>query len=1113
MRDIESWLGELGLKRYTSAFLDAEIEVRDLKYLSDQDLVDLGLPMGPRKRITASISRLEPALISPSDTAQVADVDASAPPRPAERRHLTVMFVDLVGSTALADRIDPEEMRNVITLYQDITSEVIETHHGYVAKFMGDGVLCYFGWPQANEDDATRAVRAGLEIIQRVRQHKSPDGTHMATRVGIASGVVVVGDLIGTGAAQETAVVGTTPNLAARLQGIAEPNQVVLPDETVALLGNSFKLDALEMQNLKGIQDSVSAYAVVSEVSKMSKFEERQVGEISPIIGRDAELVSIDMYWNDAVSGAGRMVIVKGEAGIGKSRVVRAVQDRIEQQDHVCITLQCSPYHADSAFHPIIQNLILASEILPSDSASERLKKLQAFTNTGGEDLALFTALIGIDITGLIEVPELPPAQLRARTMDLLVQQILSFAQEKPVLVVLEDLHWMDPTSIELMELTLGAIANQRVMILATARPEFGHVFGKSALVHDIALTRLRRSQVAEIAQNVSGGNDLPDEVLEVIAERTDGIPLFVEELTKTMFDTGAISNAGEKPVLAGRPGEIRIPNSLQDSLMARLDRLHPLKEVAQIAACIGREFEHRLLSDILDLPKPRLDQSLQGLMEAGLIYQRGSSGEIKYHFKHALVRDAAYESMLKETRVVVHARILAALSEHKDPQCEVIAYHAEYAGETQSAIQLWTQSAENALERPAYDEAISHLKRAIELIMPEATLENMEALEQALDLRVRLGVSLFARRGYGATETRQAFEEALKLVDLIGETPLRFTVYSGIWVGRHVRAEHRENVEQANSLISLAHDSRENRMISGALRTAGVGCCMTARFTEAQRLLDKSLDHYDEADHQGSALVSGQDTAVTIYSYIAINLAVMGQTTRARKFIHKAIHSAESTDHPHSIVYAHFHIAMASLILGGEKEFVHHTAVGTKLADEHKLTLWSGFFRLCDTLVRLANRDMQAVADFWSTCKLMLEAEVRVFVPFLMIEAGVRVMEMDMVEEASSLAEQAASLIEDTGEEYAIARLFHLQGLIEKSLNNSNAAETQLKKAVSIADQQDATTWQLRAACDLANLLKAQGRCEDALKLLTPLLNGLGEENSGDDQLLAEKIKSSCGL
>ncbi len=949
MIDIGKWLADLGLPQYEPAFRDNDIDAGLLAELTSEDLKDIGvISVGHRRQMLGAMALLnqptEPVQTDPDlpiSSLQYSDTGESSE---AERRHLTVMFVDLVGSTEMATRMDAEDMRDVITSYQNTVAGVVSRYEGFVAKFMGDGVLCYFGWPRANEDDAERAVRAGLSIIDAVKKTKAPNGSPLATRVGIATGVVIVGDLIGSGVTQEAAVVGETPNLAARLQAVAGLNQLVVAKETQRLLGTIFDLSPLGGQDLKGISGPVDAYLVEGDASVQSRFAARQSGAMTPIVGREREIELMTERWALARSGQGQMVIVSGEAGIGKSRITQAVIEEVAKDDHTRMTYQCSPYHVDSAFYPVTQQMSFAAGFTPSDNSDVRLNKLEKLLGADQDTLRLVAPLLGLDGEARYGALGLTPAQQRARTMKALTGLLVRQAAEKPVLLVYEDLHWVDPTSQELLDILLDQITDQPVMILATARPTFEYSFGGHPIVTKFALNRLGKDQIGAIVSKLTGGKALPDEIMEIIAQRTDGVPLFVEELTKTILESGALKEAGERFVLDGPLSAIAIPTTLHDSLMARLDRLNPIKEVAQTAACIGREFSHGLLSEISPLPDAELSEAMEGLIAAELIYRRGLPPEATYLFKHALVRDAAYESLLKERRRAVHTRILTALEADLDVAPEILAVHAEAANLTDRAIDLWETASKAAIARPAFDEAISHLGRAIALITPQLENSDSPTFERALALQVPLSMTLLTSKGFGADETLGSFEKALVIADKVGETPMRYSILYGLWVGTGSRGRHADALRSAEALVEQTANAPNTAPMVVANRVAGASHYFIGNFAEAERYLGVALDNYDPIAHAGLANQFGQDIAVTIHIFKAHNLLMLGQTRRATTHMEEAEGLATSTGHIQTICYA---LMMRSVFSGlyGDRPDVERclNEVGS-LAQEHNLVGWLAF-------------------------------------------------------------------------------------------------------------------------------------------------------------------------
>lgn len=1114
MPDIESWLAELGLEKYVSAFTDAEIEFADLAYLTDEDLKEVGLPVGPRRRVNEAIKSLRTGsgsnIQEPEASASkqsTPDVISPTPSSDAERRHLTVVFVDLVGSTEMATRMDAEDMRDVITSYQNTVAGVVSRFEGFVAKFMGDGVLCYFGWPRANEDDAERAVRAGLSIIDAVKKTKAANGSPLSTRVGIATGVVIVGDLIGSGATQEAAVVGETPNLAARLQGIAGLNQLVVAKETQRLLGTIFDLSPLGGQDLKGIAGPVNAYLVEGEASIQSRFAARQSGAMTPIIGREREIELMTERWALARSGQGQMVIVSGEAGIGKSRITQAVIDEVAKDDHTRMTYHCSPYHSDSAFYPVTQQMSFAAGFAPSDSPDVRLDKLETLLGDDKDTLRLVAPMLGLDGKARYGALDLTPAQQRARTMKALARLLVRQAAEKPVLMVFEDLHWVDPTSQELLDTLLDQITDQPIMILATARPTFEYGFGGHPIVTKFALNRLGKDQIGAIVSKLTGGKALPDEIMEIIAHRTDGVPLFVEELTKTILESGALKGAGERYVLDGPLSAIAIPTTLHDSLMARLDRLQPIKEVAQTAACIGREFGHGLLAQISHLPETELSTALDGLIEAELIYRRGLPPEATYLFKHALVRDAAYESLLKERRRAVHTRILTALETDPDTAPEVLAVHAEAANLTDRAIDLWEAASKAAIARPAFDEAISHLGRAIALITPK--LENSETppFERALALQVPLSMTLLTRKGFGADETLEAFEKALVVADKIGETPMRYSILYGLWIGMGIRGRHADALRTAEALVEQAVNSPNTPSMVVANRVAGASHHFMGNFAEAQRYLDVALANYDPIAHAGLANQFGQDIGVTVHVFQAFNSLMQGQTRRAATHLDEAESLAKSTGHIQTICYALMLRTLFSVTSGDRPDAERCLNEVAPIAQEHNLAIWLAFLKMMVEVVAAHQGDKASIDRYRKVDAEFAATKTKMFAAPMCIDVGWSALAMGIHDDAAEVAAMAEELIDETGETQALSDLHRLQAAIANAGGDTDTAEKHLVSALDVAQRQGGKLWELRAAIDLAGLWRDQGKNAEAISLLKPVHDCIADGDCPEDRKIAKEL------
>jgi class 3 adenylate cyclase len=725
MQQIADWLEKLGMSEYAQLFAENRIDFSVLPDLADQHLKDLGLPLGDRLKMLRAIRELSKT--------------GSEPPQPeprsqdtAERRQVTVMFCDLVGSTALSARLDPEDLREVISAYQKCAAETVQRFGGFVAKYMGDGVLVYFGYPQAHEDDAERAVRAGLTLVAAVRALK----THapLQTRVGIATGLVVVGDLIGSGASQEQAIVGETPNLAARLQGIAEPNGVVIAESTRRLVGNLFELEDLGEQDLKGIAGPLKAWSALRPSSVESRFDALHAGGLTELVGREEELDLLLRRWSKAKSGEGHVVLLSGEPGIGKSRLTAALLERLASEPHTRLRNFCSPQHSDSALYPIISQLERAAGFAHDDTPEAKLDKLDtllARSATSAQDAALIADMLSLPNDGRYPSLELPPPELRRRTLEALVSQVVTFSRQNTVLMILEDAHWSDPTSLELFDRTVSRIPSLRVLLIVTSRPEFQAPWIGRPHVTALTLNRLAEREVGAMMDGLIGNQLLPANIRQDIVERTDGIPLFVEEMTKALLEAAGESEAMRMAGAVPSPA-MPVPASLHASLMARLDRLGPAKEVAQIGAAIGREFSHALLAAVVRTSETELNSTLERLIEAGLLFRQGTAPQATYLFKHALVQDAAYGTLLREPRRALHARIAETLegrfAEITETRPELLARQCTDAGLIEKAASLWGKAGQRSLERSALIEAVALFTRALDQV---ATLPATPALRR----------------------------------------------------------------------------------------------------------------------------------------------------------------------------------------------------------------------------------------------------------------------------------------------------------------------------------------------------------------------------------------------
>ena len=798
MQSIAHWLHALGFEQYAQRFAENEIDVSVLPHLTDEDLKDIGIPLGHRRKILAAIS-------GPASAAQAAFEPSAAfmPSKTtdaAERRQLTVMFVDLVGSTALSGRLDPEELRDIIGAYHRRCAEVITSSGGFVAKYLGDGVLAYFGYPKAHEEDAEQAVRTGLALIEAVTRLNAGRSTSLQVRVGIATGLVVVGDLLGEGAAREQAVIGETPNLAARLQGLAEPNTVVIADNTRRLLGGLFDYRDLGPLAIAGMDHPVQVWRVLGASSLGSRFEALRAAS-TPLIGREEEIALLMRRWQQAKAGDGSVVLIVGEPGIGKSRIAQTILEQLANEPHTRLRFFCSPHHRHSALYPSIAQLQQAAGFRREDLAETRLNKLVEVLALADHDLReavpLLADLLSIPTGDRYRPLNLSPQKRKEKTLQVQLAQIEGLAAQQPLLMLWEDIHWSDPTTLESLDLLIDRAATLRALIILTFRSEFTPPWVGRPHVTLLSLNRLPRRHRAEMIAHLTGGKILPRGVADQIIDRTDGVPLFIEELTKSVVESGWVTVGGE---------HLAIPTTLQASLLARLDRLAPTREVAQIAAALGRQFSHELISAVADMPSARLENALEQLVQAELVFRRGTPPDATYTFKHALVQDAAYSTLLRNRRQQLHGRIAATLErqfpEIAATQPELVAQHCTSAGVVEKSVEYWDKAGRMAVQRSTMAEAAAHFGKALELLGSLPKSPEQRSNERSLQLA--LAGALTAAKGWASPEAGEAYARARELCRDAPDGAQVATAWAGALSYLHnsaeIRGRHRTGKRTASA-------------------------------------------------------------------------------------------------------------------------------------------------------------------------------------------------------------------------------------------------------------------------------------------------------------------------
>ena len=941
--DVLAWLRELGLERYEQAFQENEISADLLPKLTADDLKDIGVSIvGHRRKLLEAIAALAKPALAQQAEPNAPGSPSVARPSAAERRQLTVMFVDLVDSTALSAALDPEEMGAAIRVYQNAVAGETLRFEGHVAKFMGDGVLAYFGWPQAHEDDAERAVRAGLALVRTVGGLEVA-GRRLAARIGIATGLVVVGESVGEGEAQERAVVGETPNLAARLQVLAAPGSVVISQATRRLVGSLFELTDLGPTRIKGFPEPVAAFVVQGEGSADGRFDALHGQRVTPLIGRENELAMLLERWSWAKDGDGQVVLIAGEGGIGKSRLLHALREKLAGEPHIAISHFCSAYHTNSALHPIVAQLERAAGFASHDEPADRVAKLEALLAQGADQLdeaaPLVAALLGVPTDERYPALNFSPQRQKQRTFEVLMGQLAGLARQRPVLQLYEDLHWADPSTLELLDMVVERARVLPILVVITHRPQFSPQWSGQAHVTALPLNRLGRRQGAAMALRVTGGKALPHEILDQILERTDGVPLFLEELTRTMLESGLLTDVGDHYELAGPLPPLAIPANLHDSLMARLDRLATVKELAQIGAVIGREFSHELIGAIADRPQEQLESGLDQLVGSDLVFRRGSPPDATYSFKHALVKDAAYQSLLKSRRQQLHARI-AQLFEKRFPavienQPELLAYHLTEAGLDARAADAWARAGRAALDRSAMREAANSLSRAVGLLRGMPSSPDRQRLE--LEWLGALGVALSSALGPGSSETQAAHERADLLSQELGDRKGRFRARWNLWHICVVRAEFDSGVAKGDALLAEAqaegdvdhevqarHALWSSRIYRGDLEA---GC----------HHVDRGLALYEVDRHGTQALTfGGHDARECALTSSSNAFFLMGYPDRALARNAEGIAHALTLGQPQVVAHAHNWGSLLLQLVGEFPELDRRAALVARLTEEH---------------------------------------------------------------------------------------------------------------------------------------------------------------------------------
>jgi predicted ATPase/class 3 adenylate cyclase len=1097
--NIERWLADLGLEKYAAVFAEHEVDLPVLADLTDSDLQTLGIPLGPRKKILKAIA--EGGL---SRTPSAAPPPATPPSFPAERRQLTVMFCDLVGSTALSAQLDPEDLRELVRAYQAACGDVVQRFEGYIAQYLGDGLLIYFGWPQAHEDDAPRAVHAALGMLAAMdalnqRLPTAAASVRLTVRIGVHTGQVVVGE-VGRDARHERLAIGETPNVAARIEGVAQPGTVAVSDATYQLVHGHFDCVPLGAHALRGVAQPMPVYRVEGRRAASNLSEASEA--VTQLVGREPEVAFLLELWHRATTGRGQVVILNGEAGIGKSRLVGVLKSHLA--DVPCTRIECrsSPYDRNTAFYPVIDMLQRRLAWQADDTPEQRLDQLERelapFPLPLGESVPLFAALLSLSCPETRYPPRAgSPQQQRQRTLDSIVSMLSALAQQQPVLLIVEDLHWTDPSTLDLLGLLIDHAGDQAIYVLLTCRPTWEPPWPRRSWVTQLTLQRLSDDEIHRLVEHVTAGHRLPADVRRQIVDKSDGVPLYVEEITKAVLEAEPSARPGEPDSRAG--ASMAIPATLQDALMARLDQLGTAKIVAQHAAVIGRQFAYPVLSAVGDIPDATLQHELSRLVDSGLVYQRGRPPDAEYVFKHALIQDIAYRSLLRGTRQECHERIartlLAQFPEMAGSRAELLAHHYTEAGQDAIAIGFWHRAGEHALRNSSYVEASRHLSRGLELAGKQpATRDN---LSQTLAMQAALATALLPTKGYGSIEVAEAYGRAQELCERLGDTAHLFPVLYGQWASQVHRADHEATLELGEQTLARAREVADAGARLVSERALGQSLLFTGRLERARGHLEAAVASYDLGEHGGLALQYGLDLRTAGLSHLVVTYWLLGRPDKAAACSAHALAHAEAVRHENSLAHTLVHAGTFFEQFRDNPAGVRaHARRLATLAEEGGFRMFLAWCRVLEGWAgfELGEQDqglavMRAgIADAKASGSVLYQSY------FLTLLAQC----YDKVDEAvraRQAIDEALQFVDGYGERWYAAEAYRVKGtLLLREEGHEGEAEELFQAALAVAHEQCARALALRSALSLAALWRKRGRLDEARSLVTPIYHGFAE-------------------
>jgi class 3 adenylate cyclase len=1085
---ITDWLTELGLEQYAGLFVENEVDLATLEVLTDSDLKELGLPFGPRKRMLAALKAAKQSTKQASHTAGsspvVGAVDSwteapgratgGTPAADGERRQLTVLFCDMVGFTEITQRVDPEVLQVIVRLYEDACAVCISHYDGYVYQRLGDGIVAFFGYPLAHEGEAVRAIHAGLEIIESIARLEVPEIGRLRIRIGVDSGIVVV-------AQGERNVVGEAMNLAARLQGTARPGSMVVSERVRRLAGGAFDYEDLGVLELKGIAGPVRAASVLGVSKAASRFDAAAQEKVSPLVGRTHEMKTLLDRWHSVGErGAGEAVMLSAEPGLGKSRIASALLERLESNGVPSLRFQCSPFYVNSAFYPFMAGFERSLDFGRDEAPDSKLEKLEALVvgqyGLPVGDVRFLAAMLSLPFEERYGPLTMAPRLIKEETMRVLVDIVRAAARSAPCLVLFEDMHWADPTSLETLSLLIDGLNTVPVMIVFTHRPEFESPWWKYAWVTTIDLARLSSTQSRQLVLNLSGGKALPDELVEQIIAKTDGVPLFVEELTKTILESGDLVERGNRYLYAGSSVRVSIPETLRDSLMARLDRAADVKRIAQIGSVIGREFGYDLVAEIVKMSEVALSDALARLVGSELASCRGAIPGAVYTFKHALVQDTAYESLLRTQRMTLHGMIAQTLEkrwpESRDTKPELLASHYTAAGMLEAAVPYWRRAGELAMQRFALREAITHLNNGMALIerLPEGPARDLMELE----LRTVLGPAVVAQHGWAQSEVSRTLEPAWSLAESLDHRPAYAPVLHSLWVHYLCVDRLSLSLKSAEKLLSAGAAASDDSLEIVGHRAAVGSHYWLGDFSSAHRAGNALRDMYDARRHWHIAQDTNTDPLTGDGIYRGQYLWMLGYPDQARAASDEKDEHARRRNHPFDLAFALTLGAQVFDYLHEPDALLSRTEEAEQVCREHGVTLLGEIMaEISRGIVSLrAGRAADSVVQLDKAIGRLEATGHRIWIRYLKGLRGEALALTGDLEGASALVNESILATENGEERAHYAELLRLKGWLLAQQGRPEEAEAALRASIEVARAQQAKSWELRSTTTLARLM-----------------------------------------